>query len=732
MNERKAPRAVMTQLALASAVLVSTLMMAACGGGGSEAAGTPVIGNGQTGGGGTGGTVASPKMSIALSANTVTAAAPATVSVTLKSPAGAPIPGQVVTFSTAGTLGALSPASALTDANGVASVVLKPASPTAAGADTIKATATVDGKEVTASTGFQLTATDVAISSFTADVTGLSAYGQTTLTVNLSGTSASSPVNVSLSSSCVTNGKGTLTPATVTTSTGRATFTFRDGGCGAVQRNDSLQASVTGSAATASLTLPVASPAVSSISFLEALPQAIYLRGSGYAENANVKFMVKDANGNGVPEQLVELSTTTQAGGLTLDGVSAVGATPPTLVKKTDSKGEVLVRINSGTVPTPVRVKATLQGSNISTVSSALAIAVGLPSQLNFSLSQGTFNIEGFNVDGKSNTYTVFAADRLGNPVPDDTAINFVLLAGGQIEAIKKTALNSNGLATATANFVSSSPRRSDGRMTVVAYALGEESFLDLNGNNVYDAGEPFQDLGDVYIDREFQNYFNADRDQFIPLDLGAGTQACVEWPSGAGASLLATSVSIPSKPASCDKAWGKNYVRRATQTILSTSTARPVWGTSLPTGAALYVTSGSCPAPTPLTTFDENGQGYSRADPPVANKQGYYLFGQYNIYASSGQGSIYFTAADNNPEAFNPLPAGTVITAVGTDGLSVSVVGGSPVPSTINPSGVAINYKFDNGTAGTISVTFKTPGGLATTIPQYISIGTPTGTRCN
>jgi len=728
MNERKAPRAVMTQLALASAVLVSTLMMAACGGGGSEAAGTPVIGNGQTGGG-TGGTVASPKMSIALSANTVTAAAPATVSVTLKSPAGAPIPGQVVTFSTAGTLGALSPASALTDGNGVASVVLKPASPTAAGADTVKATATVDGKEVTASTGFQLTATDVAISSFTADVTGLSAYGQTTLTVNLSGTSASSPVNVSLSSACVTNGKGTLTPATVTTSTGRATFTFRDGGCGAVQRSDSLQASVTGSAATASLTLPVASPAVSSISFVEALPQAIYLRGSGYAENANVKFMVKDANGNCVPEQLVELSTTTQAGGLTLDGVSAVGSAPPTVVKRTDSKGEVLVRINSGTVPTPVRVKATLQGSSISTVSSALAIAVGLPSQLNFSLSQGTRNIEGLNVDGTANTYSILAADRLGNPVPDDTAINFVLMAGGQIQAIRQTALNNNGVATATANFVSSSPRPGDGRITVVAYALGEESFLDLNGNNVYDAGEPFQDLGDVYIDRNFNDFFNADRDQFIPLAVGTGSQACNPWGPEPGATLLATNVSIPSKPASCDQAWGKNYVRRAIQTVLSGSSPRPVWGTSLPGDLEVY---GNCPTVS-LTTFDANGQGYTRADPPVPNKQSYFVFGQHEVKVPGKQGSIYFIAADNNPEAFNPLPAGTVISTAATDGLTATVVGGSPVASSLNPTGVAINFKLDDkSTTGTISVTFRTPGGLATTIPLVINTGTPAGSRCN
>ena len=34
-----------------------------------------------------------------------------------------------------------------------------------------------------------------------------------------------------------------------------------------------------------------------------------------------------------------------------------------------------------------------------------------------------------------------------------------------------------------------------------MAYALGEESFIDANGNNSYDSGETFYDLGDIYID---------------------------------------------------------------------------------------------------------------------------------------------------------------------------------------------------------------------------------------
>ena len=63
----------------------------------------------------------------------------------------------------------------------------------------------------------------------------------------------------------------------------------------------------------------------------------------------------------------------------------------------------------------------------------------GLPSQLNFSVSQATINIEGYKIQGTPNTYTVIASDRLGNPVPDGTAINFIA-EGGQIQAIRQKA----------------------------------------------------------------------------------------------------------------------------------------------------------------------------------------------------------------------------------------------------------------------------------------------------
>lgn len=700
-------------------VVGAAFALAGCGGGSGCA---NVFGNGcESSGGGSGtGTPALASISVALSSQTVTAGTPATVTARALDSSGNAVQGQVVQFTTQLGLGQFSAGSALTNANGEAVVTLTPTTSTASGADVVRATITVNEVNVGATIGFQLTATEVAISSFASDRPApatLLPYEQTTLQVQLAGIQVGTPVSVVLSSSCVGKGRATLTPETATTSTGVATFTYRDAGCGAFDIVDTVQASVTGTAATASLQLALTAPSASSISFVSADPQTIFLQGSGFAENSNVTFQVRDANGAGVPNVDVRLEPTTLAGGLLIDG----GTTAVT--KRTDSIGQVLVRVNAGTVPTPVRIKATLVGNTISTVSSSLAVAVGLPSQLNFSLSQQTLNIEGYNLDGVRNTYTIIASDRLGNPVPEGTAINFVT-ESGQIEAIRMTAL-SNGLSSAVAQFQSASPRPVDGRMTVLAYALGEESFLDTDGNNVYTSGEDYQDLGDAFIDRLFNGTYDSAEDQFISLTVG-GADTC----RNATSSLLQLDNSSPSRSLSqvgvplstCQSGWGRAYVRRAAQTVLSTSAARPLYGATMPAGARVATT---CPNPISLI-------GSYGAD-DVAVRSDYYEFGRVALANVGKVGALGLIVADANPVAYNPMAAGTTIEVTSTDGLSSSVLGGSPVPSTLSPSGAVIGYSFDDTTTwGVVTVTFTSPSGLKTTFSQalYLStLGAPTTT---
>jgi Bacterial Ig-like domain (group 1) len=695
------------------AAIATAVGISACGGGGGDAGTTPFgSGSGSGGGGGSGGTSGQPSIALSLSTNTVTAATPATATATVLNASGAAVAGQVVAFSTAGGLGTFSSASALTDSNGKAVVALYPAPSATTGADQVVATSTLNGAALTASQGFQLSASSVSITAFTSDIgaNSLSAYGQTNLTITIAGAAAGTPVTTTISSVCVSKGKATLVPSSATTTNGIASFTYKDQGCGATDTADSLQAALTGSASTSTLSLKLTSPLASSLSFVSASPEVIYLKGSGFAESSTVTFQVLDIAGNPLPNQPVTLAATTQAGGLALDPASIAGP------KFSDSTGRVSAIVNSGTVPTPVRVQAsTVVGTtSISTVSSSLSVAVGLPSQLNFSLSQGTFNIEGFDIDGTPNTYNIIASDRLSNPVPAGTSINFVA-EGGQVQGIKQIALV-NGLARTTANFISASPRPANGRITIVAYALGEESFIDANGNNVYDCGESFQDLGDIYIDRAFNGTFDSADDQFISLST-TNSSACSQPVSNPDSPLLGLGVSIPSVTASNvngakgpDGIWGRAYVRRAAETVLSTSAARPVW-TLLQGG----ITSGSSVS---LAT-DASGV-------PTT----FIAVGSSALQVSSAEGSLRFLISDANPGVpasgsspaipgrLNPMAAGTTLTGTTTtDGWTISASGG-PVPSTLSAPLGLVDYKFDptkpNKTA-TVQLSITSPSGLKT-----------------
>lgn len=268
--------------------------------------------------------------------------------------------------------------------------------------------------------------------------------------------------------------------------------------------------------------------------------------------------------------------------------------------------------------------------------------------------------------------------------------------------------------------------------MTVLAYALGEESFLDANGNNVYDQGEDYQDLGDIFIDRLFNGTYNAQEDQFISLS-NAGASSC----RVADSVLLRLGVDEPSRTitntgvplATCNIGWGRAYVRRAAQTILSSSQPRPMYGTSLPPGARAL--GGSCPSPLSLLKeIDDSNHGYTSNDAEI--RRSYYEFGSVAISNLPKVGVIFFLAADANQVAFNPMPARTVISVTATKGLSATVNGGSPIPSTLSPTGVAIGYGFDDTTtSGTVTVTFTTPKGLATAVSQFITMEDKGGISC-
>ncbi|WP_345841170.1 invasin domain 3-containing protein [Shewanella algae] len=311
---------------------------------------------------------------------------------------------------------------------------------------------------------------------------------------------------------------------------GIATSTYLAKGC-VGDDTINVSANVGGKSLTAKAVVNVLPASVGSIFFVDATPQTIRLKGTGGAESSTVKFKVLDKNNNPVSNQRVNFSLNTDVGDIEIDPV----------VVTTNAQGIAQTVINSGTVSTSVRVTAVVDGSSplISSQSSQLVISTGLPDQDSFSLSADNLNPEGWNFDGVEVKVTARLADAFNNPVPDGTAVSFTT-EGGVIESSCTTTAGA-----CTVTWTSQNPRPTGstlgagdqpsldapkqpfgGRVTILATAIGEESFPDTNGNGRFDlvewndfktkqdvSGSPF-DLSEAFVDHNEDGLYN-------PVDAG-------------------------------------------------------------------------------------------------------------------------------------------------------------------------------------------------------------------
>lgn len=239
-------------------------------------------------------------------------------------------------------------------------------------------------------------------------------------------------------------------------------------------------------AASSSSGVTVTSPTVNSISFVSASPTRISLQGAGGAGNTEtsvVSFIVRDVAGDPIAGQTVDFSLDTSVGGLSIIPTSAVS----------DASGTVKTIVNAGIVSTPVRVTATVRSTSISVKSDKLTVSTGLPHQDGLSIAFSSPNPEAWEYDDEVVTVSAMLSDHFGNPVPDGTSVYFMAY-GGSIEPVGTT---NNGIATV--KWRSQNPRPTNGIAKVLAYAIGEESFTDLNGNGVADTGE-FTDMPEAFL----------------------------------------------------------------------------------------------------------------------------------------------------------------------------------------------------------------------------------------
>jgi hypothetical protein len=518
-------------------------LMTACGGGG----GSP----GATSGGGTGGG-SSPGTSTAtasLTASITDGSGAVTTGVTLggtfsavatvKDKAGLPVAGRLVTFAVSNAaIATLAPDTALTDSSGVAKVAISAASITARGAATLSASANVDGAAVTGQTDFSVSASNLSLSSITLGSSSLASGGNTSVSVTTllnGGASSGVPVNVTFSPSCGRINGATGPFSTATNGSGVAAVTYT-----AVNADGTLCAgavTITASSAGAdsrSATLTVAPALANAITFVSATPAQIFVAGSGALEQSIVKFKAL----SGVtpsPNVSVRFSIITNPGGV---GLNASGATGDVTIT-TDALGEASVTVFSGTIPGPVKVRASLvSDSTVFAETQNLSVSSGPPSQRFMSLSVSTFNIEGWNRDGTPTTLTVRLADRQGNPVENGTVVNFTA-EGGQVASSCAT-VKVNGISSCSVDFMSQNFRPDDGRVSVLAYAAGTKDYTDNNGNNRFDSGDTLISLGDAYRDDDENAVWSAG-EFVIPR---GGSLACAPaskgWP-------------FPSKAGTCD-----------------------------------------------------------------------------------------------------------------------------------------------------------------------------------
>jgi hypothetical protein len=586
-----------------------------------------------------------------------------TFKVVLKDASGAIVPSKLVTAQAPDfTFVTPNNGSTLTDGTGTASFTVKQTSNSVSGASQICATANVASADLTQCADVQMGSVSASLGAVTPSATTVAAYQsiQVLVQATLSGTSPAVGVPISFDASC-----GTLSAATVNTdSTGAAkvTYTNEKSAGGACEGVQTITATTSGSAPSSGSITAVA-PVASNIQFAGATPARIYLQGVPGSSSSIVKFKLLDGNGSPIASRQVLLDFALRPAGASL---RVAGNLEETL--ETNSQGEVSVSVLSGTAPGPVQVRARLVGNlSISNVSNGLSIASGLPTQDRFSLSVSTFNIEGWEVDGVVSTLTVRAADRLGNPVPDGTAINFISSGGQVVGNCLTSGTAIDDIAGCSVKFSSQASRPDNGRVTVLAWAQGEESFSDLSvpQNNVFDPGvDTHTDLGQPYLDANFDGAYNATMgDQQVGE--ASGSAACndsdnAKFPLGA-----------KSVENTCSGDWGKALVRKS----------------------AVIVLSGSSPKLSLLNGSVAAGAG--------ANTCAY-----------------TFTLRDVNG---NPMPAGTKLSVVSASGGTFSVFSGEgdTVPNTNDVDRTTHIANFNACTtpaALNFALKVETPRGIATT----------------
>lgn len=557
--------------------LAGAFILAACGGGGGD----PGTVSGTTTGTGNTATTSAPTIALAIvdatgasvTSNAIGSGALFYVKAVVKNASGSTVANKLVTFTTASKVATLAQGAALTDASGVAKVQISPVSVTAANAGNLVASATVDAVAVSSDLDYQTSAANVSLTNMLVAPSSISALQSSAVTVEgrVNGVLAgSSMVSVNFSASC-----GSFSPASASTSSaGIASTTYQS----AVTCSGpvTLTAQATGTTAVTTTVNVTAAQAANVVFSSATVPLMVSSAATGGLKQSTLKFQVLNNAGTGMSGQSVNISldAATISAGVTF----SVGGVATTAVQTvtTDGSGYASVTVSSGSLPTPVIVTATLaSNSAIQASSSGVAVTSGRATQNAASLSATKLSIEAFSTDGVQTTLTMRVADRQGNAVPAGAVVNFVTGYG-----LVQGACMIDAASQCNVTYTSQGLRPANGRVAILAYMDGEESFIDQNGDNIWQASEPFYDVGVLYRDDNENGAYDA-TEQTYP---GGST----------GSSACASAVySYPSVANTCNGTWSSGIrVRQQIIIALATSDANVILTTArTPSGFSVRVT---------------------------------------------------------------------------------------------------------------------------------------------
>ncbi|MDI6402457.1 Ig-like domain-containing protein [Balneolaceae bacterium ANBcel3] len=199
---------------------------------------------------------------------------------------------------------------------------------------------------------------------------------------------------------------------------------------------------------------------------------AIYIKGEGNVEQAELRYRVTDADG--YPVRGAEVSFDF---GVTPDGGEHLS--PETV--ETDNEGIARTVLTSGTRSGVVQIIASVQGEHgmVEARPVRIGIASGMPHPDFSTLRLERTKLE----DGQEMSVSVTYGDRYGNPISSGTAVNFVTTHGIIRPGSVKT--DANGRASVTLEYVNLIP--DDGWGTITATTVDENNNeLTLTGSVLF------------------------------------------------------------------------------------------------------------------------------------------------------------------------------------------------------------------------------------------------------